>query len=446
MPRLPEIGSIQLYPQRPLRPGDKNGFVLKFYCPIRKTRIRKNCGTRDRRTARRVLRECRERLLNGEYVASGGAITKAQEDVIRLLDERPVLRPEVVQQDRGKTWEECYERYRLHRSTRMREKSLIDSLSRINLVERILQRMQGADELFVQDVMTLDVLEGIQDRLLAGEECRYEQRSPNTVNSMMAALMAFVRFCHKHGWIEKVPPLEKLETGDVMKGRPITGEEFERLLDATPAVVGPEYAAEWQLALSLLWESGFRIGELLNFTWDDDQKIHPVWSDRAGRNHTIIVPPSQKNRRCQEIPMLPGLCEVLLQIPEYRRRGHVVQLRLPRTRSTKLPVDTVSRTIARIGKEAGIVVRKANPEEKTRTKFASAHDLRRGCAARLINAGVSAETLKVVMRHADFGTTEKHYGAIRSAQAAGRELSEKLNESNSQSALAGGFTGGRNRS
>ncbi len=47
MSRRPEIGNIQLYPNRPLRVSDRNGYVLKFYCPIRHQRVRKNCGTRD---------------------------------------------------------------------------------------------------------------------------------------------------------------------------------------------------------------------------------------------------------------------------------------------------------------------------------------------------------------------------------------------------------------
>ena len=73
---------------------------------------------------------------------------------------------------------------------------------------------------------------------------------------------------------------------------------------------------------------------------------------------------------------------------------------------------------AMIGEKAGVVVRQ--------DQVASAHDIRRGCAQRLINAGVSAETLKVVMRHADFATTEKYYGATRSAQAAASEVRQKL--------------------
>lgn len=55
---------------------------------------------------------------------------------------------------------------------------------------------------------------------------------------------------------------------------------------------------------------------------------------------------------------------------------------------------------------------------------------------RLINVGVSAETLKDIMRHADFATTEKHYGATRSAQAAGNEVRQKRTNASSD-ALVG---------
>ena len=84
-------------------------------------------------------------------------------------------------------------------------------------------------------------------------------------------------------------------------------------------------------------------------------------------------------------------------------------------------------------------------DERTgkRRKYASAHDIRRGFAQRLINAGVSAETLKVVMRHRDFATTEKHYGAIRSAQAAATEVQEKLSANARTDAFVGGLVGGK---
>ena len=79
MARRPDIGNVQLYPHRPLRRSDKNGYVLKFYCPITGKRVRKNSGTRDRHKARRIQRECRDRLLDGRYAASGGAIARVED-------------------------------------------------------------------------------------------------------------------------------------------------------------------------------------------------------------------------------------------------------------------------------------------------------------------------------------------------------------------------------
>ena len=91
-----------------------------------------------------------------------------------------------------------------------------------------------------------------------------------------------------------------------------------------------------------------------------------------------------------------------------------------------LLTERVGRVISMIGEKAGIVVRTKDKEAGHRVKYASAHDLRRGCALRLINAGISAETLKIVMRHRDFSTTERFYGATRAAQSAAQEIHEKL--------------------
>ena len=81
-------------------------------------------------------------------------------------------------------------------------------------------------------------------------------------------------------------------------------------------------------------------------------------------------------------------------------------------------------------------------DDDGRQKYASAHDIRRGCALRLIDMGVSAETLKLVMRHKSFATTEKFYGATRSAQAAGLEL-RRLVADAGKTELVGGLMGGQ---
>jgi hypothetical protein len=99
MPRRPEIGNVQIYPNRPLRKSDRNGYVLKFYCPIRKMRVRRNTGTRDRREARKILQECRKRLLNGEYASSGGEIRASS--IASVKPRTPAQLPLIPNVDKG---------------------------------------------------------------------------------------------------------------------------------------------------------------------------------------------------------------------------------------------------------------------------------------------------------------------------------------------------------
>ena len=114
MPRRPKIGNVQLYPNRPLRESDRNGYVLKFYCPLKRQRIRKNSGTRDRTETRRILRGCRERLLNGQYVESGGAIKIGLEQATVRSRLSATLAPDAA----AVTWQECFDDYYRHRKQR----------------------------------------------------------------------------------------------------------------------------------------------------------------------------------------------------------------------------------------------------------------------------------------------------------------------------------------
>ncbi|MCA9008479.1 MAG: hypothetical protein KDB01_01975, partial [Planctomycetaceae bacterium] len=138
MSRRPEIGNVQLYPDRPLRKSDRNGYVLKFYCPLRGERIRRNCGTRDRREARRMQRECRERLLNGEYLASGGAVS-ASHFVSESCPMAVASHAADGNPPSGPTWQDCYDRYLEHRQLRVRDGSLVEIVSRLGIAERILE-------------------------------------------------------------------------------------------------------------------------------------------------------------------------------------------------------------------------------------------------------------------------------------------------------------------
>ena len=132
----------------------------------------------------------------------------------------------------------------------MRETSYADATSRLNIAGRILdghrenQGLPGDGP--ITDYVTLEAMEYLQERLLAGDEGRFDYRAQMTVNTMMGAVIAFLRFCHVRGWIQSMPPLSKLSVDEVMKGRPVTVDEFEQMIEATPDVVGDRAAESWR--------------------------------------------------------------------------------------------------------------------------------------------------------------------------------------------------------
>ena len=62
--------------------------------------------------------------------------------------------------------------------------------------------------------------------------------------------------------------------------------------------------------LRLLWGSGFRLGDVLNLSWDDERKIHPRWPNKRRKHATIVIPSTQKNKKAEAIySMLDGNCK-----------------------------------------------------------------------------------------------------------------------------------------
>ena len=191
-------------------------------------------------------------MLNGKYVASGGYHgSHAQQVAVPV----PARDPD------ERTWDETTELYYSQHKRRVRRKSGKSSESRLDIAKRIFETRRAKQKqppgVTLRECLTLDGLEYLEDQLLDGAESRYDHRSPNSVNSMLGTVMAFARYCYDHQWIDRVPPLRKLDVDEVMRGRPITGEEFDRMLGAVPKIVGDGPAEHWRFALKILWESGF---------------------------------------------------------------------------------------------------------------------------------------------------------------------------------------------
>jgi integrase len=235
-----------------------------------------------------------------------------------------------------------------------------------------------------------------------------------------------------------------------MKGRAITLEEFERLLDKVEAGLlvvppckrptgakpsrrkyrrHPEALAEyrekreavvarvspsWQHVLRGLWESALRLDELMHVAWDIPGYIVPEW--KPGRLPVLRIPSAmQKNDTEEEIPLLPGFERLLLETPEDQRHGWVfnpLPLTLSKSSRFQRPnAEWVGEVISRIGKVAGIIVHQGDVHKGRPVKFVSAHDLRRSCAERLLAARVPPMTIARVLRHASWETTRRHYAA-----------------------------------
>jgi integrase len=199
-----------------------------------------------------------------------------------------------------------------------------------------------------------------------------------------------------------------------MKGRPISEQEIEAMLNSTATVVGEVAAESWKHVLRGLWSSALRLEELMHVSWDRPGTIRPVWGH--GVFPILEIPAAmQKNDTEESIPLLSWFQTLLSETPQEQRSGWVfnpesLQIKLRRkVRHQRPDAEWVGKVISRIGQAAAIEVEPADARTGRPAKYASAHDLRRSCGERLRNAGVPPLVICRVMRHSSWETTRKHY-------------------------------------
>ena len=244
--------------------------------------------------------------------------------------------------------------------------------------------------------------------------------SENTISGHLAHLKAALNWAVAQRLLPARPAFPKIQrakkcSGRPMKGRPITAEEFERMLAAVPGEVGQEAAPNWIGYLRGLWASGLRLTESLDLWWDRPEKIYPVFP-RGGRPMLQVPGELEKGHTDRLLPIAPEFAMFLAETPEPERTGPVFKLY---GRQGRLCAFEVSRTLSKIGKAAGVKVY-VNPKDPEKVKYASAHDLRRAFGERWA-ARVMPPQLKELMRHESIETTLRYYvgnDAQRTADAA----------------------------
>lgn len=304
----------------------------------------------------------------------------------------------------------------------------------LNLVEEILRPKRLRD-------LTPDRLSYFQSQLRIPDEDG-RQRSETTIHSYMKMLRAALGWAVDVGMLKDVPKI-KMPTrahsshkrARKMKGRPVTTEEFERMLSKLPdalflageakggkpsrrqpikAAKRAPVVASWERLLNGLWLSGLRLGEALELSWDDETKL---LVDFTGRRPMFRMRPElQKNHDDAPLPMTPDFAAFLERTPPEYRTGPVfplLGLRSGQLLADPQP-DWVSRILSRVGAHARVVV---NTSESGKVKHASAHDLRRSFGDRWARRVMPA-VLQQLMRHEDIQTTMRYYVDLNAEETA----------------------------
>ena len=356
--------------------------------------VRVSTGTADRKIAEAKRKQLEARLLMGEV---------------------PRRRRKADIEGPWMGWSDFVDVFKDRHLYSLRKGSQRHALSRL----KICGEVSGAKTL--GEMASRDNLEELQRRLLEGG------RSKWTVKTTMDCLFSALRFAEDRDWLVKVPRIPRVKTSKLkgMKGRPITVEEFERLLEKAPDVVGEAAAESWRRLLRGYWTSGFRRDELLAISWDDEEWIHPDWSSR----HPVLVIPAalQKNDTEEDIPMPPEFAELLEETPNDQRTGWVFQLVSLQHKYKRKPRhgrpngEWVGKVVRKIARAANVSTHTANGK----LQFATVHDLRRSWAQRMIDADVDERIIQRIMRHESVETLRRFYARGR-VQRDAQKLAEAM--------------------
>jgi integrase len=261
-----------------------------------------------------------------------------------------------------------------------------------------------------------------------------------TIRGHLSVIRSVLRWAADMDFIPEAPKIkmpERARDASMAKGRPITGEEFERMIAAAREIVGTDNVEAWKFLLRGLWWSGLRLGEALNLSWDGDSGLVV---NVSGDDVMLLIPgDSQKSGKEQLLTMAPEFAEQLLGINPADRTGLV--FKLPGNPAQ----DAVSETIGAIGEKAAIKVktterptlpkpqegekRKVRGRSKSEVKYASAHDLRRSFCQRWARL-VMPQVLMELARHESYETTMKFY-ATRNAKETAKILRAAVSKAKS---------------
>ncbi|MBN1589713.1 MAG: site-specific integrase [Pirellulales bacterium] len=367
--------------------GEGRNLMMTYRDPVTGKKVAKSTGTRDEVAAIGAAAIWQDELRTGRYQAPSKL-----------------------------TWADFRKRYEEEKLATLAAGTLMSATSALNHLQRVI----NPDRLAKLTAATLSTFQA---------KLRAEGMKDTTIASHLRHVKAALSWGEMVGLLPKAPKVtmpKRVKGQRFMRGRPITAEEYERMLLQTTKA-RPHDADQWKRYLTGLWLSGLRLEESLVLSWDQDE---PFCVCLTGRRPAFrIYSEAQKSNNDQMLPMTPDFAQWLLETPEAERRGPVFTLNGLQTGKPITP-KRISKIVTRIGRKANVVVNRetkwvneeipdpetGKPASETRRvqrevpKYASAHDLRRAFGTRWAPR-VKPATLQLLMRHSSIETTLRHYVA-----------------------------------
>ena len=245
-----------------------------------------------------------------------------------------------------------------------------------------------------------------------------------TIKGYLSSIRKSLNWAKSQDMLKEVPPInlpKRAKNSKVMRGRPITGEEFDRIILATPEVVGEKYADSFTYLLKGIYWGGLRLDEAMRLTW-----IHGGFCLIEIDGHYFFKIEQESEKGCTDrlLPVAPHLEQLLPNVPP--KSGYVFKPEYRKKRIYRPRTDTMSSIISRIGKKAGVITDVVTDKEGKQKKIhATSHDLRRAFGTRWAPL-VQPKILMDMMRHNSIETTMKYY-VVGNAQQTSETLWNVVN-------------------
>ncbi len=253
-----------------------------------------------------------------------------------------------------------------------------------------------------------------------------EGAAVDSIKGYLKYLRSALYWAKKRKLIHEVPHFEMPQGGDEARCRPITAEEYDRIINQVDKK-RPRTAASWNFYLRGLWFSGLRLDESVRLSWDADAEFS---IDMDGKYPMLrIRKGSQKNKKAELLPLAPEFCEMLQGVPEDQRTGHVFGLPNENGKPGRTFAHGITRAVRSLAKAANVKV----ADKNGKVKWATPHDFRRAFGSRWAKRVMPAVLMRL-MRHKRMETTMNYY-ATQDAESVAQAAFEAVSSDYSSDSL-----------